>query len=125
MYYKELTDCETMVMKAIWDAKREISVQEIIDNVAGGYGKLMKRTTASTFILRLRDKGYIEGRQEGRNVYYHPLVAEDEYVRSRAKDYLQFWYSGSLEKAVTMLCETAQLSEEQCERIREVINEEK
>ena len=64
MYYKELTDCETMVMKTIWDANGEISVQEIIDNVANIYGKLMKRTTASTFILRLRDKGYIEGKAE-------------------------------------------------------------
>ena len=123
MYYKELTDCETMVMKTIWDANVEISVQEIIDNVANIYGKLMKRTTASTFILRLRDKGYIEGRQEGRNVYYRPLVMEDEYKRSRAKDYLQFWYSGSLEKAVSMLCETAQLSDEQRERIKKAVNE--
>ena len=123
MYYKELTDCETMVMKTIWEANGEISVQEIIDKVADIYGKRMKRTTASTFILRLRDKGYIEGRQEGRNVYYRPLVLEDEYKQSRAKDYLQFWYSGSLEKAVTMLCETAKLSDEQCERIRNAINE--
>jgi predicted transcriptional regulator len=123
MYYKELTDCETMVMKTIWDANGEISVQEIIDNVANIYGKLMKRTTASTFILRLRDKRYIEGRQEGRNVYYRPLVMEDEYKRSRAKDYLQFWYSGSLEKAVSMLCETAQLSDEQRERIKKAVNE--
>lgn len=123
MYYKELTGCETLVMKCIWDAKGEISVQEIIDSVAAMYKKEMKRTTASTFILRLRDKGYIGGRQEGRNVYYHPLVSEEEYKRSRAKDYLDFWYNGSLNRAVAMLCETAELSPERYERVKDLIDE--
>ena len=123
MYYKELTECETMVMRTIWNAKGEISVQEIIDEVADTYGKRMKRTTASTFILRLRDKSYIEGRQEGRNVYYRAIVSEEDYKKSRAKDYLQFWYDGSLEKAVVMLCESAQLSREKCEMIKKVVGE--
>ena len=123
MYYKELTDAETLVMKCIWDASGEISVQEIIDKVAETYGKEMKRTTASTFILRLRDKSYIEGRQEGRNVYYRPLVSEEEYKRSRAKDYLDFWYHGSLNRAVATLCESAQLTPQQFEKVKSLINE--
>lgn len=123
MYYKELTDCETMVMKCIWDAKGEISVQEIIDKVAQTFGKEMKRTTASTFILRLRDKGYVDGRQDGRNVYYSPIVSEEEYKLSRAKDYLDFWYDGSLNKAVAMLCETAEISPEQKKRVKSIIDE--
>ncbi|MBQ8814756.1 MAG: BlaI/MecI/CopY family transcriptional regulator [Lachnospiraceae bacterium] len=123
MYYKELTDCETMVMKCIWNAGREISVQEIIDKMAEEYGKEMKRTTASTFILKLRDKSYIEGRQEGRNVYYHPLVCEDDYRRSRAKDYLDFWYDGSLESAVAMLCESAEMPLQKCQAVKKMVEE--
>ena len=123
MYYEELTDCETLVMKCIWDAGGEISVQDIIRRVSEMHGKMMKRTTASTFILRLREKGYIEGRQEGRNVYYHPLVTETAYKRSRAKDYLDFWHDGSLNRAVTMLCESAKLTPAQMEKVKNLINE--
>ena len=123
MYYKELTECETMVMKCSWDADGEISVQEIIDKVAEIYGKTMKRTTASTFILRLRDKSYIEGRQDGRNVYYRPIVSEEDYKKSRAKDYLEFWYDGSLNRAVAMLCETAELTPQQYEKVKNLIDD--
>ena len=123
MYLKELTESETLVMRCIWEADGEISVQEIIDNVEKTYGKSMKRTTASTFILKLRDNGYIEGRQDGRNMYYRPLIAEDEYIRSRSKDYLDFWYGGSLNRAVAMLCESAEMSPQQYERVKSLIDE--
>lgn len=123
MYYKELTNCETLVMKCIWDAEGEISVQEIIDKAAKVYGKEMKRTTASTFILRLRDKGYIAGRSEGRNVYYSPAVSLEDYKRSRAKDYLEFWYDGSLSCAVAMLCETAELTPQQFDKVKSLLDE--
>lgn len=123
MYRKELTESETLVMRCIWDADGEISVQEIIDNVEKTYGKAMKRTTASTFILKLRDKGYIEGRQDGRIMYYRPLIAEEEYIRSRSKDYLDFWYGGSLNRAVAMLCESAEMSPQQYERVKSLIDE--
>ena len=122
MYYKELTESETLVMKCIWEAEGEISVQEIIDRVAETYGKVMKRTTASTFILRLRDKSYIEGRQDGRNVYYRPLVSEEDYKRSRAKDYLEFWYNGSLTKALATLCESADMPEQRYEKVMSIID---
>ena len=123
MYYKELTESETLVMKCIWEAEGEISVQEIIDRVAETYGKVMKRTTASTFILRLRDKSYIEGRQDGRNVYYRPLVSEVDYKRSRAKDYLDFWYNGSVTKALATLCESADMPEQRYEKVMSIIDE--
>ncbi len=123
MYLKALTECETLVMRCIWEAADEIAVQDIIDNVAKTYGKKMKRTTASTFILKLRDKGFIEGRQEGRNMYYHALILEEEYKQSRAKDYLDFWYGGSLNRAVAMLCESAELSPQQYERVKNLIDE--
>ena len=122
MYCKELTEAETLVMKCIWNAGDEISVQGVIDQVEAIYGKAMKRTTASTFILRLRDKGYIEGRQEGRNVFYHAVVSEEDYKRSRAKDYLEFWYDGSLSKALATLCESANMPEEKIEDIMNAIN---
>lgn len=123
MYLKALTECETLVMRCIWEAADEIAVQDIIDNVAKTYGKKMKRTTASTFILKLRDKGFIEGRQEGRNMYYHALISEEEYKQSRAKDYLDFWYGGSLNRAVAKLCESAELSPQQYERVKNLIDE--
>ena len=123
MYLKELTESETLVMRCIWEANGEISVQDIIDKVAKVYGKQMKRTTASTFILKLRDKGYIEGRQDGRIMYYRAIISEEDYKRCRAKDYLDFWYGGSLNRAVAMLCESKELSPQQYERVKNLIDE--
>lgn len=55
---KDLSACETLIMKAIWDKGEDISIQELLETLKVKYGKDYKRTTLVTFILNLAAKGF-------------------------------------------------------------------
>ncbi|MBR5474571.1 MAG: BlaI/MecI/CopY family transcriptional regulator, partial [Lachnospiraceae bacterium] len=55
---RELSAAEALIMKAIWDAKQDISVIELMKVLKEDYGKDYKRTTMATFLLRLSEKDF-------------------------------------------------------------------
>ena len=61
-----LSHCETLMMKLIWDAERELSIQEIIARFNERYHRDYARSTIVTFLGKLTEKGYVSTRREGR-----------------------------------------------------------
>ena len=47
---KDISGCEKMIMKVVWDADRDLSTSEVIDALKVRYGKNYARTTVVTFI---------------------------------------------------------------------------
>ena len=73
MITRDLSDCETLIMKIIWDAKEDVAVQELIVRLRERFGKDYARTTVVTFLKKLSDKGY------GRASYAHAEKDEEHY----------------------------------------------
>lgn len=48
--FKELSPCGALIMKIVWEAPGEISVQELIDQLNEKYQKAYARTTVVTFL---------------------------------------------------------------------------
>ena len=48
-----LTECERIVMKSVWDAGKDVSLMEIMAAIQDKYGRNWKRQTVSTFLLHL------------------------------------------------------------------------
>ena len=59
MTLENLTDCEQLVMKTVWDAAEELSLMEIMQRVNDKYHKKWKPQTLSTFLEMLVKKGYL------------------------------------------------------------------
>ena len=76
---KELSACETLIMKAIWDYKEDIPLQKLLDTLRDQYGKEYARTTLATFLNRLIGKDFITTYRKGRISFTHALTTEDEY----------------------------------------------
>lgn len=55
-HFNELSPCEALIMKLIWEAPQDIPVQELIDQLRDDYGKDYARTTVVTFVGKLKDK---------------------------------------------------------------------
>ena len=51
-HFNELSPCEALIMKLIWEAPQDIPVQELIDQLRDDYGKDYARTTVVTFVGR-------------------------------------------------------------------------
>ena len=69
-----LTECEQIVMKAVWDSRKDVSLVEIMAIVHEKYGREWKRQTVSTFLLHLIQKNYLSSYRVWRVFYYHQLV---------------------------------------------------
>ena len=123
MRAKEITDCEKVVMKCVWDSPQDLSMQEITEMVNTKHGKNWKTQTVSTFLARLVKKDYLKMYRKGRCFYYQPLVDKEEYKDDVLKDYVQFLNGGSMSAFVCGLFGKEILSESERKELKKKINE--
>lgn len=86
---EELSKCELEVMKAIWDAGKEVefgTLQRILNN---RLDKDWKPTTITSFLARLKAKGYITAIRRG---YYIPTVKRDVYREREVLKFINAFY---------------------------------
>lgn len=93
--FEKLTECEEMVMKAVWDAGEELSLMEIMQRVNDKYHKQWKPQTVSTFLARLVTKGYLGHYRQGRTFFYQILVPFEAYRLQITREFDKFCYYDS------------------------------
>ena len=97
---KTLTDTEAVIMKAIWDHEEPVQTTELIRSLNDDYGKNYARTTVTTFLDRLKGKGYIETSKKGRLSYIHPQISKEDYLTDYLIQMTEFWFDGDYELAM-------------------------
>ncbi len=123
MRAKDITECEKVVMKCVWDSSNDLSMQEITEIVNTQYGKNWKTQTVSTFLARLVKKGYLKMYRKGRCFYYQPIVDKEEYKDDVLKEYVRFWNGGSMSAFVCGLFGKGILSNSDREELKKKIDE--
>ncbi len=124
MRAKEITECEKVVMKCVWDSPHELSMQEITEMVNTQHGKSWKTQTVSTFLARLVKKDYLKMYRKGRCFYYQALVDKEEYQDDVLRDYVQFWNEGNMCAFVcALLSKEELLSVSDRKELKRIINE--
>lgn len=118
MAYVNLTDCEKLVMKCIWDVGRDMSLVETMASLKEKYNKDWKRQTVSTFLLHLIQKGFLTSYRVGRVFYYHQEVELEAYKKQQTEEFLDFWYDGSVQVLFSTLQENGRMTQEEAENIR-------
>ena len=98
MNIESLTDCESVVMKCLWDAEQDISLMDIMDTLATKYHKEWKRQTVSTFLLHLINKNFVTSYRVGRVFYYRIEIPLDTYMKKVTTEFMDFWYDGDVAK---------------------------
>lgn len=118
----ELSECELTVMKCIWDGKEPVSCAQIIDQLKEKYGLDYKDTTVYTFLKALKEKGFVDSKRTG-VTYYWPVKREEEYRKEVLKRTEKFWFDGSASQMIATLLQAKDISSEERERIKRVIDE--
>ena len=119
---KELTNCEKLIMKVVWEAKEDISTPDTIKQLKMRFGKEYARTTVVTFVQRLVEKGYVTTYRRGRVSYIRPVQSEEEYRNRMLQDTMNFWFDGDCTKMISALCSDSNLNAEEVEKIRQIID---
>lgn len=120
---KSLSACETVIMKAIWDASEDIAIQDLINVLKEKYGKDYARTTVVTFLLKLSDKGYAKTYRKGLYSYAHAIKTEEEYKQKMVQEEVDFWFQGNAANLMSALCKGRKLTKEEAKQIRSILDE--
>lgn len=97
-----LTINEANIMKAVWDAGGDISLQDLLVKLRD-YGKDYARTTVVTFLMKIEVKGYLTTYRKGRSSYVRALKGEEEYKEKLLREMVDFWYGGDISAMVAKL----------------------
>ncbi len=100
MQIEKLTEGEEMVMKAVWDCKKEPVLSEVMERVNGVYGKDWKPQTISTFLAKLVRKNYLKMQRDGKIYTYKILVKERVYIKEQLKRLYIFLYKNNKEAII-------------------------
>ena len=71
-----------------------------------------------TFLSRLTEKGFLRCDKEGRQNYYTPLVARQEYLQSESRSFLERLCGGSVKNLVASLSDAGALSNSDIDELR-------
>lgn len=121
MRRSELSECELIVMKCVWDGGQEVTCQEVIAELESKYDLHYKDTTVYTFLKNLKAKGFIDSYRRGVTFFY-AVRDEEEYRESQLLKNQKFWFGGSLPKMISALYKVNKLSEEDIKRVRKEID---
>ncbi|QNM05942.1 BlaI/MecI/CopY family transcriptional regulator [Qiania dongpingensis] len=122
MNFNELSDAELIIMKIIWDAGRPVQAPEVTRAAAERYGREWARTTVSTYLKILVQKGYLEMTRTGGKTYiYTPLIEEGVYQKQVMNKFSNFWGKGFLKNFVTSLHDEA-LTDEDIQELKDFLN---
>ena len=113
-------EAELEIMKALWKAGEPVNTQYINEAVEE---KGWKRTTISTFLTRLVDKGAVLSEKRGKLYYYTPLISQKEYRRSQTKNLIMSLYNGSVKDLAVSLFEDERLSEDDIKELRAIFDD--
>jgi predicted transcriptional regulator len=122
MVYENLTECELLVMKAVWDSEEELSLMEIMDRVNAQRHKAWMPQTVSTFLSRLVKKRYLSSYRKGRQFFYEILIPLEEYKERLAWEYLIFWHGDDAGDFLKSLTQARALRDDEKETIKKLIS---
>ena len=121
MARQTVTESEYELMKILWNAPHPLSLGEILAELGGKW----VRNTVGTLLVRLCEKGVVDYEKKGKSNLYYAVLSEKEYSMSETKSFLSKLYNGSIGNLVACLYENKEISKEDIDSLRKIIDTER
>ncbi len=118
----ELSECELITMKCIWDSPEPITCQQIMEKLRTEYDLEYKDTTVYTFLKNLKDKGFVSSFRKG-VTFYEAIRDEQEYRDEQLKRTRDFWFHGSYSELVSALFQMKHMGQREKDELKRMIDE--
>ena len=116
----KITSAELNVMNVLWK-QPGIGASEVHD-LLGGQKKWSTRTV-KTLLSRLVEKGALGTTEDGRRYLYTPLISQDAYQGSAARQFVDRVFSGRAAPLVAHLADSRGLSAQDIEDLERLLGE--
>ena len=113
-------EAELEIMKVLWSRPEPVTTADINSAVAD---KGWKRTTISTFLGRLVEKGAVSCEKKGNSYLYSPLITKGEYRTAQTRSLITSLYEGSVKDLAVSLFRNETLTEEDVRELMAFLSE--
>ena len=96
----EISECELIVMKCVWDAGEPVVCSTVIEKLKKDYDIDYAETTVYTFLKNLKNKGFIDSYKK-RITFFVPIVDFEEFRKKQVKKFIDFWFDGDKDKFIS------------------------
>jgi predicted transcriptional regulator len=110
---------ELAMMKVVWRLK-DVSVREVYETLRER--RPVAYTTVMTMMNTLEGKGYLKKELDGRAFRYRPAVPERRVVTRMVKEFVERVFDGSTAPLLAHLVASTELSDEEREELRRLID---
>lgn len=115
-----LSNTEWSVMEELW-SQGPRTLMELVHAMEGKLGWM--KSTTSTVVRRMEEKGAIRHEEGGRARLYYPLLHREDAAAAETESLLQRIYGGSVGLMVSSMAGQRALSREDIEELRRVLRE--
>ncbi len=115
-----LSDAQLEIMALVWE-RGEATVAEVWKELAAR--RPVARNTVQTMLVRLKEKGWLQGRTDGHAHRYRAAVPREATLRGMLGRFVDLAFGGSTEGLLAALLGSRGVSPEEAERIRTLIDE--
>ena len=106
-------------MQHLWKLG-EGTVQEVMASMNNG--KCLSRTTVSTVIRLLEEKGVVGHKpSQSRGYIYYPLLKKEDYSHNHLKDFISRYFDNSFSSMVSFFVKENNLSVKEVDELLEII----
>lgn len=110
---------QLVIMQILWE-RGSATAREITEAI--NQNEACAHSTVQTLLRGLEEKGAVRHEARERTFVFYPLVAEHEFKRGATRDVLQRVFGGSVSGLVAHLLKEENVSREEIEEIRKLIN---
>lgn len=116
---ERLTPKEEKIMQLIWRRKKAL-VSQLLEDFPD---PKPPHSTISSVVRILESKGFVGHKAYGRTYEYFPLISKTAYKKRAFERMLKDYFGGSYEQVVSFMVKEQELSPEQLEEIKNIIDE--
>jgi predicted transcriptional regulator len=117
---RKLGDLELLILNVLWD-RGPSTVRHVLEEL-----EVEPRPTYMTVLIMMRlmhEKGYLSRNERGRAHVYQARLREGSVKRGLLRDFVRDAFRGSPEALVVRLLDDPNLSDEELDRIKDLIAE--
>jgi predicted transcriptional regulator len=117
---KRLTKAEEQIMQILWDIDQGF-VKDIIAHLPAPKPAY---NTVSTIVRILEKKGFVSHNAFGNSHEYYPAISKKNYTEAYLNSIIKDYFSDSFKEMVSFFTRDKDMSIEELEEIRKMINQE-
>lgn len=122
--YGRLPESEVEVMQVLWACQKELSRPEIEEKL-NERGKEWDTSTVNSLLSRLKKKGCLEAKRDGKRYVYRPLVSEEDYLQEESRKLLFRLYHGKPVNFIAALVQGNEISPEELRELEDFLEAQK